>query len=90
MSISVLLAHEVRWESTGAKAKRVIEPPSAEKIKVIHDLIAGVTGFRTDRGDQLIVESLPFESTLISEPPVGAPAPFATRSRLLFPCGFNC
>src|SRR5204863_8944338 len=69
MSISVLLAHSVRWEGTGAKAKRVVEPPSAEKIKVMHDLVAGLTGFRTERGDQLIVESLPFESSLVTEPP---------------------
>ena len=38
-------------------------------MKVIHDLAAAATGFSTDRGDQLIVESLPFESTLNLDPP---------------------
>jgi len=58
----------VRWEGTGAKAKRVIEPPSAEKLKAIHDLVAGVIGFSAERGDQLVVETLPFESTRNPEP----------------------
>ena len=39
-------------------------PPSPETLKTISDLVAGVTGFNADRGDQLIVETLPFESSL--------------------------
>jgi flagellar biosynthesis/type III secretory pathway M-ring protein FliF/YscJ len=43
---------------------------------VIRDLVAGVTGFDAARGDQLIVVTLPFETTLMSEPPQPqAPAP---------------
>jgi flagellar M-ring protein FliF len=81
MSIAVLLDHTVRWEGSGAKARRIIEPPSPDKIKVIHDLVAAATGLNTERGDQLIVESLPFEATLTAErpslapPPAAAPAP---------------
>ncbi len=59
-------------------------PPSADKLKVIHDLVAGITGFNAERGDQLIIETLPFESTLQLEPPLspkpaapGAPSKFA-------------
>jgi flagellar biosynthesis/type III secretory pathway M-ring protein FliF/YscJ len=39
--------------------------------------VAGVTGFNQERGDQLVIETLPFESTLLLEPPPqpGAPGP---------------
>ena len=75
MSVSVLVDHAVRWEGSGNAAKRVLEPPAPEKLKVIRDLVAASTGFVAERGDQLIVESLPFESTLAPEaPPSGAPS----------------
>lgn len=73
MSISVLLDQNVRWEGVGEKARRILEPPAPETLKSIRDLVAAATGLNADRGDQLIVESLPFESTLQAEPP-GAPA----------------
>ncbi len=69
LSVSVLIDQEAHWEGVGAAAKRVLVPPSAERLKVIHDLAAAATGLNTDRGDQLIVESLPFESTLNLDPP---------------------
>lgn len=78
LSISVLLDQSIRWEGTGPKAKRILEPPSPEKLKVIRDLVAGAAGLQTDRGDQLIVESLAFENTLSSEPP---PAPAIPGAR---------
>jgi flagellar M-ring protein FliF len=68
MSVSLLLDSAVRWEGIGPKAKRTVEPPSAEKLKAIHDLVAGVIGFSAERGDQLIVETMPFEATLNPEP----------------------
>jgi flagellar M-ring protein FliF len=70
LSVSVLIDQEGHWEGTGAKAKHVLDPPSPERLKVIHDLAAAATGLSTERGDQLIVESLPFESTLNLDPPV--------------------
>jgi flagellar M-ring protein FliF len=70
LSVSVLIDHEAHWEGTGANAKRVLVPPSPERLKVIHDVIAATAGFNADRGDQLIVESLPFESTLNLDPPI--------------------
>ena len=74
LSVSVLIDHEVHWEGTGVNMKRVLVPPSPERLKSIHDLITAAVGFNQQRGDQLIVESLPFESTLNLEPPVSAPA----------------
>jgi flagellar M-ring protein FliF len=73
MSIALLVDYMVRWEGTGEKAKRILEAPSQEKLKAIRDLVAGTTGLQTERGDQLIVESLPFESTLSWEPPTSTP-----------------
>jgi flagellar M-ring protein FliF len=74
MSISVLLDHNVRFEGSGDKVRRIVEPPSPERIKATRDLIAGAVGLEADR-DQLIVESLPFESTLSWEPPTAGKTP---------------
>lgn len=73
LSISVLLDQDVRFDGTGEHAKRILEAPSTERMKVIHDLAAAAVGFDAARGDQLIVESLPFESTLNLEPPDSTP-----------------
>jgi flagellar M-ring protein FliF len=74
MSLAVLVDHTVRFEG----ARRIIEPPPADKLKVIHDVVAASVGLSADRGDQLVVEAFPFESTLSAEPPAmtspGAPA----------------
>jgi flagellar M-ring protein FliF len=70
-SLSVLVDHTVRWEGQ----KKIIDAPSAEKLKVIHDLVAAAAGIDTTRGDQLVVEAFPFETTLNAEPAVmDAPA----------------
>jgi flagellar M-ring protein FliF len=74
LSVSVLIDHEVHFEGSGAQAKRVLTAPPPERLKVIHDLAAAAVGLNTERGDQLIVESLPFESTVNLEPPGPAPA----------------
>jgi flagellar M-ring protein FliF len=75
LSVSVLIDQEVHFEGSGAQAKRILTPPTPERLKVIHDLAAAAVGFSMERGDQLIVESLPFESTVNLEPPGAAPAP---------------
>ena len=84
MSVSLLVDSDVRWEGTGDKAKRIVQPPTPEKLKSIHDLVAGVIGFSAERGDQLVVESLPFESTVNPEPVSLAPkaAPVVPASPL--------
>ena len=71
ISTVVLVDHMVRWDGTGAKAKKSIVAPSAEVLKAVHDVVAGIVGFTEQRGDQITVESLPFESTLDAEPPLG-------------------
>src|SRR5581483_2597329 len=73
LSVSVLIDQEVHFEGSGAQAKRVLTPPTPERMKVIHDLAAAAVGLNAERGDQLIVESLPFESTVNLEPPTAAP-----------------
>ncbi len=73
ISTAVLVDQSIRWEGTGAKARKILVPPSPEVLKGVHDIVAGITGFSGQRGDQIIVETLPFENTLEAEPP-GAPA----------------
>jgi len=67
ISASLLLDQDVHWEGSGNKMKRVLVPPSPEKLKAINDVIAGVLGIQTERGDRLVIESLPFEQTLLAE-----------------------
>jgi len=77
--VSVLVDHALRWEGQ----KKIIEPPPPEKLKVIRDLVGAATGLDMNRGDQLVVEAFPFESTLTAEPqalepeakPIGPPNP---------------
>jgi flagellar M-ring protein FliF len=77
ISTAVLVDQSVRWDGFGAKAKRSFVPPSAEVLKGVHDVVAGVTGYSETRGDQITVETLPFENTLEAEPP--PPLPVAAR-----------
>lgn len=69
ISVAVLVDHRLRWDGAGAKARRVLEPPAPETLKVVRDVLAGVVGFQQERGDQILVESLPFEATLQAAPP---------------------
>ena len=75
MSLAVLVDQDVTWQRDGTGFKRVLVPPPPEKLKVIRDLVAGITGLSQERGDQLVIETLPFETTLQLEPPgSGKPA----------------
>ena len=49
--------------------QQVLTPPSAESIRAIRELVAAAVGLVPARGDQLVIESLPFESTLQAAPP---------------------
>jgi flagellar M-ring protein FliF len=64
LSVSVLVDHSLRWEGD----KKIIEPPSADKLKVIRDLVSAAAGLETTRGDQLVVDAFPFEATLGAQP----------------------
>ncbi len=80
LSLSVLVDHSVRYEN----GKRIVEAPSAEKLKVIRDVVAAAAGVDAQRGDQLVVEAFPFESTVAVEP-VASPAPAGdTQPRPVF------
>ena len=79
VSASVLVDQAVRWEGSGKQQRKVVTPPSAETVRAIRVLVSGAIGLQPDRGDQLVVESLPFESTLqapapIENTPVAAPS----------------
>lgn len=73
VSVAILVDQAVRWEGSGAAARRVLEPPPPEKLKVVRDVVAGVVGFQQERGDQILVETLPFEATLNAPPPQPSP-----------------
>jgi len=81
LSLAVLVDHDLRFEGS----KRFVEPPSAAKLKVVHDLVAAAAGFSMERGDQLVVEAFPFESTLSAEPPMLNAAPAEPLSSLPLP-----
>jgi flagellar M-ring protein FliF len=80
LSMSVLVDHSLRWEGT----RRIVEPPSAEKLNVIRDLVAAATGLDVKRGDQLVVDAFPFEATLTAEPLLPA-APAAAKPPAAMP-----
>lgn len=75
ISAAVLLDQGIRWEGAGAKAKKILLPPSPEVLKGVHDIVSGIIGYSEQRGDQIIVETLPFENTLEAEPPAQPTAP---------------
>ncbi len=85
MSIAVLVDHTRRWAGDGKTAKAVVEPPPPEKLKVIHDLAAAAVGLNPERGDQIIVESLPFDTGESAEPPPALPAPAPGARRVPLP-----
>jgi flagellar M-ring protein FliF len=74
VSVAVLLDHDFVWQGSGAQRKHVLTPPTAERIKAIHDIVVGVLGIQTERGDQVVIESLPFEQTIEAEEAANAVA----------------
>lgn len=76
VAVAILLDQNVRWEGSGPSARRVLVPPSPELIKSVRDVVVTVSGIKEDRGDQITVESLPFENTLnLPAPDAVGPAP---------------
>lgn len=73
LTVSAVIDQTVRWEGAGAKAKRILEPPSEETLTKVRDLVAAAVGFDEKRGDQIVVQSLPFESTLRTATPPAEP-----------------
>lgn len=81
LSTSILLDHTVR--TVGGKT--VVEPPPPERLRAIKEIVSAAIGFQQERGDQIIVEALLFESTRNVPPPVGLVAAAPARPRLLLP-----
>lgn len=73
LSVSVLVGQDVRWELAGKTKRAVFVPPTPETLKSIKDIVAGATGIDPNRGDQLIVDTLPFEALSRQAPPVALP-----------------
>jgi len=71
LSASVLIDYMTRTEGN----KKLVEPAAPERIRAIKDLVAAAVGFQQERGDQIIVESIPFEVTRNPDPP---PTPAAS------------
>ena len=69
VSVAVLLDQSVRWDGKGKLAKATFTPPTPETIKAVHDIVAGITGFTQERGDQIVVETVPFQTTAIQPVP---------------------
>jgi len=64
LSISILADHSLRYD----QGKPVVEAPTPEKLQVIKDLVTASVGLDMTRGDQLVIEAFPFESTLAAQP----------------------
>ena len=80
ISAAVLLDQDLVWQGQGAQRKQILAPPTQERIKAIHDIVAGVLGVQSERGDQVVIESLPFEQTLAQEEAANAAAAAAAAS----------
>jgi flagellar M-ring protein FliF len=80
LSISVLVGQGLHWEGAGKAKHHVFDPPAPETLKTIKDLVSAVTGLNTERGDQIIVDSLPFEAMLKDAPAQPEAAPVSNPS----------
>ena len=69
LSIAVLVDQGFKWEGQGKQMHRVTLPPDADKLKAIQTLVGTLVGLDPQRGDQLTVEALPFDTSLDAEPP---------------------
>jgi flagellar M-ring protein FliF len=66
LSVAVVLDDERTTDESG---KSVTKPRSQPDIQKIHGLVAAAVGFDPERGDQLTVENIAFEETLVEEVP---------------------
>ena len=90
ISASLLLDQAGRWENQNGRMERILTPPSPESVRAIRELVTAALGLVPARGDHLVIESLPFESTLHAPPPAvtqqaPTPAAPAPASRFAIP-----
>jgi flagellar M-ring protein FliF len=64
ISAAVLVDYVLESEGEGEQQKRTLQARPAEKIDAIRELVAAAIGLDPARGDQLIVQTMPFETTL--------------------------
>ncbi len=88
VSVAVLVDQDLQWEGAPPHQRRVLVPPPPAKLQAIRDLVAGAVNFQAARGDQIVVESLPFDATLRAappraDPPVAPGAPWLVNRRLV-------
>lgn len=62
LSVSVLVDHVARWDGKGSDLRRVSHAPSQETLGRITDIVSAAAGIVPERGDRLVVQSLPFET----------------------------
>jgi len=92
ITVAVLLDQEGKWQGTGTNYNLVLTPPAPETIEVIRNLVTNVAGLDAARGDQITVDTLPFNSTKHLEPPMSdsktapaSPAPSTLLDQLKDP-----
>ena len=71
VSVSVLLDQRSHWDVVAGKAKMVLDPPTPQQLKTLKEVVSGVVGIDTARGDQVVMETMPFDVTLAAQPPPG-------------------
>ena len=64
ISAAVLVDYVIEREGEGEQQKRTLQARPPEKIEAIRELVAAAIGLDPSRGDQLIVQTMPFETTL--------------------------
>lgn len=69
LSVAVLIDQTAHWEGRGPTLRRVLTPPSRETIDRITEVVSAAVGIVPERGDRVVVDSLPFETTQDQPPP---------------------
>lgn len=69
VTVSVLLDQQMKWEKQGADYTRTFLAPPPEKINVIKTLVSNIAGINTARGDQVTVDTLPFDGSIREDRP---------------------
>jgi flagellar M-ring protein FliF len=69
VTVAVLLDQEMKWEKKGSNYSRTFIAPLPEKINVIKDLVTNIAGINAARGDQVTVETLPFDGSIREDRP---------------------
>ncbi len=89
LSVAVILSTASKVSQTGNKDAREPQPRAPEEIEKIRKVVMGAIGFNEQRGDQVTVVEMPFDTSaldreraLLEQPSASAPPP---RSLLALP-----